>query len=117
MYTAAPGAVPDDGVPHGDKWIVITTINEPTEQVKKLASTTSGWRVAVVGDLATPPSWAWPHCEYIGPDTQRAMGLGVVSRIPWNFYTRKNIGYLYAIAHGARTIYDTDDGACDASSA
>ena len=29
--------------------------------------------------------------------------------IPWNHFGRKNIGYLYAIIHGAKVIYDTDD--------
>lgn len=29
--------------------------------------------------------------------------------LPWNHYSRKNIGYLYAIEHGATIIYDTDD--------
>ena len=29
--------------------------------------------------------------------------------MPWNHYCRKNIGYLYAIEHGATIIYDTDD--------
>jgi hypothetical protein len=110
VFAAVPGAVPDDGARRGDKWIVITTINEPTAQVKTLASTAGGWRVAVVGDLATPPDWMWDNCEYLGPDAQRSrLGFGVVPLLPWNAYTRKNIGYLYAIAHGARTVYDTDD--------
>ena len=29
--------------------------------------------------------------------------------IPFNSYSRKNIGYLYAIQHGAKVIYETDD--------
>ena len=29
--------------------------------------------------------------------------------IPWNHFGRKNVGFLYAIAHGAHVIYDTDD--------
>ena len=29
--------------------------------------------------------------------------------IPWNHFGRKNVGFLYAIAHGAKLIYDTDD--------
>ena len=27
----------------------------------------------------------------------------------WNFIGRKNIGYYYAITHGAKTIWDFDD--------
>ena len=39
-----------------DKWVVLTTINEPTNDVKKLADI-EGWRVVVVGDTKTPKDW------------------------------------------------------------
>ena len=39
-----------------DKWIVITTINSPTADVKKLAGI-EGWKVVVVGDTKTPKDW------------------------------------------------------------
>ena len=39
-----------------DKWIVITTINSPKEDVKKLAAI-DGWKVVVVGDTKTPADW------------------------------------------------------------
>ena len=39
-----------------DKWIVVTTINSPTEDVKKLAAI-EGWKVVVVGDTKTPTDW------------------------------------------------------------
>ena len=39
-----------------DKWIVITTVNPPTEDVKKLAAV-EGWKVVVVGDTKTPADW------------------------------------------------------------
>lgn len=29
--------------------------------------------------------------------------------LPWNHFGRKNVGYLYAIQHGAQFIWDTDD--------
>ena len=38
------------------KWIVVTTINSPTEDVKKLAAI-EGWKVVVVGDTKTPADW------------------------------------------------------------
>ena len=41
-----------------DKWIVITTINSPTEDVKKLAGI-EGWKVVVVGDTKTPADWRY----------------------------------------------------------
>lgn len=39
-----------------EKWIVITTINAPTDDVKKLADI-EGWKVVVVGDTKTPVDW------------------------------------------------------------
>ena len=39
-----------------DKWIIITTISSPTEDVKKLAAI-KGWKVVVVGDAKTPADW------------------------------------------------------------
>ena len=39
-----------------DKWIVFTTINPPTEDVKKLAKI-PGWKVVVVGDTKSPEIW------------------------------------------------------------
>ena len=39
-----------------DKWIVVTTISSPTEDVKKLAAM-DGWKVVVVGDTKTPADW------------------------------------------------------------
>ena len=39
-----------------DRWIVLTTINPPTEQVKRLAAI-KGWKVVVVGDTKTPKNW------------------------------------------------------------
>lgn len=39
-----------------EKWIVLTTINPPTDDVKKLADI-EGWNVVVVGDTKTPADW------------------------------------------------------------
>lgn len=41
-----------------EKWIVITTINAPTDDVKKLADI-EGWKVVVVGDTKTPIDWRY----------------------------------------------------------
>lgn len=41
-----------------DKWIVITTINNPTDDVMKLANI-PGWKVVVVGDTKSPKYWRY----------------------------------------------------------
>jgi len=41
-----------------EKWIVLTTINAPTDDVKTLADI-EGWKVVVVGDTKTPADWRY----------------------------------------------------------
>ena len=42
-------------------WIVITSVNPPTRQMKTLCSV-EGWNKVVVGDLKTPANWHAPGC-------------------------------------------------------
>ncbi|XP_068752945.1 uncharacterized protein [Montipora capricornis] len=91
-----------------DKWIVITTVSSPTEDVKKL-SKIEGWKVVVVGDTKTPEDWSYPNCIFLSVENQRTLGYRIHDLIPYKSYARKNIGYLYAIQHGAKIIYETDD--------
>ncbi|GMT07657.1 hypothetical protein PENTCL1PPCAC_29831, partial [Pristionchus entomophagus] len=90
------------------KWIVVTSIQAPTEDVKRLASFPE-WTLVVVGDTNTPADWNLPGVHYLSIEKQEAMGFESVKKLPTRSYTRKNAGYLYAIANGAQWIYDTDD--------
>ncbi|KAF8373649.1 hypothetical protein PRIPAC_80078 [Pristionchus pacificus] len=90
------------------KWIVVTSIQAPTEDVKRLASYPE-WTLVVVGDSKTPANWSLPDVHYLSLDAQEALGFQSVKLLPTKSYTRKNAGYLYAIANGAQWIYDTDD--------
>lgn len=91
-----------------EKWIVVTTINYPTSAIKKLAGQ-EGWRVVVVADKKTPKDWHCDNCDFISVDKQLELNYEIVKYLPWNHYSRKNIGYLYAIENGATVIYETDD--------
>jgi hypothetical protein len=91
-----------------DKWIVVTTIQYPTPAVEKLAKL-PGWKMVVVGDKKTPSDWHLDGCDYLSPQKQMELGYETAKVIPWNHYARKNIGYLYALEHGAKVIYETDD--------
>jgi len=90
------------------KWIVVTTIHYPTESLKKLA-TLPDWHLVVVADKKTPSDWSLNNCEFLSVERQLALNYKIIPLLPWNHYSRKNIGYLYAIEHGAKVIYDTDD--------
>ena len=46
-----------------DKWIVVTSVSMPTEQVKNL-SKIKGWKLIVVADLKTPDNWKSVYMHY-----------------------------------------------------
>ena len=94
--------------PQHDKWIVVTTIQYPTQALKTLASLPD-WHLVVVGDKKTPQDWHLENCDYLSVQTQEQLPYKIIKYLPWNHYCRKNIGYLYAIEHGAKIIYETDD--------
>jgi hypothetical protein len=90
------------------KFIVITSIFEPTEAIIAFSRQT-GYELVVVGDKKTPVDW---HCEnttYLSVDQQKSLGFKLPRHLPYNHYCRKMIGYLYAMANHADIIIDTDD--------
>jgi len=91
-----------------EKWVVITSIFEPSDEVKILASQ-PGWKVVVVGDRKSPKDWKWENCVFLSVKDQLELGYRITKLLPYDHYARKNIGYLYAIQHGAKAIYDIDD--------
>lgn len=90
------------------RWIVITTIQGPTDAVRRFADV-SGWQLLIIGDKKTPSTWHYPGVIFLGLEQQEALGYAILSKVPRNSYARKNIGYLYAIQHGAEEIYESDD--------
>jgi hypothetical protein len=76
--------------------------------VKKLASLPD-WRLVVVADKKTPTDWFCENGVFLTPEDQCNLPYKIIKHLPFNNYSRKNIGYLYAIEHGATIIYDTDD--------
>ena len=88
--------------------IVITTINPPTEAIRKIAGTCADWTFLVVGDKKTPVDWQYPGVTYLSAAEQLAMGT-FAAECPFNHYARKNVGYLWAANRGAEMIAETDD--------
>lgn len=91
-----------------NKYIVITTINHKSEALS-IFEQKSDWKIVVVGDKKTPIIQSSENLIYLSIDDQKKLGYDIVKDFPYNHYARKNIGYLYAIEHGADVIYDTDD--------
>jgi len=87
---------------------VLTTINTPDERVSDWMKITRNHTI-VVGDKKTPNTWDHPKCNYYSLEDQLNSNFTIASLLPENHYTRKNLGYLYAIKSGAQAIIDTDD--------
>jgi hypothetical protein len=90
------------------KFIVITSIFEPTLAVEKFAAL-SDYKLIVVGDLKTPKNWNYPNVTYLGINEQKELNRDFADLLPYNHYGRKMMGYVYAIKQGADIIIDTDD--------
>ena len=98
------------------RWGVVTTIFEPSEAVRRQVRL-EGWCLVVIADKISVkeynPGW-FPGqgndaVVYLTPEEQEAMKIPFVDALPWNHFGRKNVGFLYAILHGAEIIWDFDD--------
>lgn len=92
-----------------NRFIVITSINHPTEGVKKIAEICPDWNLIVVGDKKTPVDWQWQGVQFLSVEAQMQLDSAFAKVCPFNHYARKNIGYLKAIQLGAQVIAETDD--------
>jgi len=91
-----------------DKFIIITTINQPTQAVFEF-NKWQDWRVIVVGDRKTPADWSCDGVIYLGIEEQYTQFGELARVIPENTYIRKMLGYVYAIRCGATAIFESDD--------
>jgi hypothetical protein len=90
------------------KYIIITSIFEPTEAVRKF-SQLDDHRLIVVGDKKSPETYNCDGAQFLSVSKQEALGFELSKVLPYNHYCRKMIGYLFAIKEGADIIIDTDD--------
>lgn len=88
--------------------IVVTTIHPPTKGIELLAQIPEH-DVIIIGDKKTPANWHYSNTLFLSVEQQLELDYQLVEHLPFNHYARKMIGYLYAIEHGALTIFDTDD--------
>jgi len=91
-----------------NNFIIITSISRPTKAVE-LFSKIKNWKLIVVGDKKTPSLWEKENVIYISPEEQENLEQEFSSILPWNHYSRKMIGYLYAMKLNANIIADSDD--------
>ena len=102
--------------PHGGSgrlcknWAVTTSIFAPTVTVRQLAALPN-WCLVVAGDKKGPKAHEYnvSGVIYLTPADQERLPYAAARHLRWNHFGRKNLGFLYAVAHGASWVYDTDD--------
>ncbi|KAF5821350.1 hypothetical protein HanXRQr2_Chr01g0012911 [Helianthus annuus] len=91
-----------------DNWVIVSVSDYPSNSVKKLLKI-KGWQVLAVGNSKTPDDWSLKGTIFLSLEDQAKLGFRVVDYLPYDSYVRKNVGYLFAIQHGAKKIFDFDD--------
>lgn len=94
-----------------NSYLVITSINPPTKAIKKygMLADKLGFKIVVVGDKKSPTKYESNAVYFLSVDEQLSLFNEFARLIPFNHYSRKNLGYLFAIKNGAKIIHDTDD--------
>jgi hypothetical protein len=90
---------------------ILTTIQPPTPSVSSLVRFGNQFNIPVlaVGDRKSPVC-EWPTgSEFLSLMRQSGMRFKLAELLPVDHYSRKNLGYLEAIARGAILLFDTDD--------
>ena len=103
-----------------EKWIIMTTKNIPTIFFDKLLNVIdkNTWKILIVERGKNKISSSWEKyiknnnvsddVIYLSLESQKKLFYQTTKYISDNSYGRKNIGYLYAIEHGAKEILDID---------
>lgn len=88
--------------------LVITTIYYPTKAIIGY-SRQSDIELLIIGDKKTPDDWSVHNAFFCSIEQQINLGFSICAHLPFNHYSRKNIGYILAKNRGAEKIFDTDD--------
>ncbi|KAB2631294.1 hypothetical protein D8674_008813 [Pyrus ussuriensis x Pyrus communis] len=91
-----------------EKWVVISVSDYPSDSLKKLVKL-KGWQVLAIGNSKTPSDWSLKGAIFLSLEQQAQLGFRVLEYLPYDSYVRKSVGYLFAIQHGAKKIFDADD--------
>lgn len=88
---------------------VITSINPPNKCTKSVCDSHLISKLIVVADKKSQENYFQNNTIYFDLKAQESSQFSLRDKIPFNHYSRKNLGYLLAIKQGAQYIYDTDD--------
>ena len=90
------------------KVIVTTTINLPTEAIRRF-QTMKDWDLVVIGDKKTPPNYKLDRGTYVTPEMQESYDKPLSDAIGWNCIQRRILGILWAHDTGADVVAVVDD--------
>ncbi|XP_068661944.1 probable glycosyltransferase STELLO2 [Aristolochia californica] len=93
-----------------ERWIVVSVFGPPSDTLRNLAKI-KGWQLLAIASGDTPPDWSLKGAIFLSLDDQVKLNYRVLDHLPYNSFVRKTVGYLYAIQHGAKKIFDADDRA------
>ncbi|KAF4380899.1 hypothetical protein G4B88_028272 [Cannabis sativa] len=95
-------------IPIGGHSILFPLLESTIENDPKLVKI-KGWQVLAIGNIKTPSDWSLKDAIFLSLEEQAKLGFRVVNFLPYDSYVRKTVGYLFAIQHGAKKIFDADD--------
>jgi hypothetical protein len=93
-------------------YLVVTSIADDKNLIlMKLAegAKNNGINFIIIGDEKSPQNFDLKGCDFFSISKQELLKHSLTKILPKNHYSRKNIGYLEAIANGAEIIIETDD--------
>lgn len=97
-----------------NKWIVLSAFNPPSLFIINLEKIIEGWKIVVIGsNNMNDKKWGiFSDSEkliYLSIETQNCLKYNITNYLKANSSLRKTIGYLFAIEHGAKEIFEIDE--------
>lgn len=91
--------------------VVVTSIFEPTKALKVISQSCRklGWSFIIIGDVLSPDNFCLDGADFYKLADQKKFDFKLAPLCPERHYTRKNLGYLKAMANGSQIIVETDD--------
>jgi len=99
---------------YSDKWIIMTVSNPPNPSILNIFKILKGWNLVAIS-INNKIDKVWESLNYINKifylslRKQNNLGYKILKFLKKNTYSRKNIGYIYAIQHGAKEIFEMDE--------
>ena len=99
---------------NSEKWIIMTTNNLENISYYSIFESLNDWKTLILSlnesnDRICNLFNSSDKLVYLSIKDQLRLSYNILKYIPMNSYCRKNIGYLFAIEHGAKEIFEIDD--------